>query len=111
MDWLLLDFFSLFFFILLCFFLGLIVLFMPNVLILKDLELEKLSAYECGFDPFQDTRSNFDVQFYLVAMLFILFDIELIFLIPWIFALSYLNLFGLFVMFFFIFLLLLGFFF
>jgi len=84
---------------------------MPNVLILKDLELEKLSAYECGFDPFQDTRSNFDVQFYLVAMLFILFDIELIFLIPWIFALSYLNLFGLFVMFFFIFLLLLGFFF
>ena len=44
---------------------------------------EKLSAYECGFNPFDDARMQFDVRFYLVAILFILFDIETVFLVPW----------------------------
>ena len=44
---------------------------------------EKISAYECGFDPFDDARSRFDVQFYLVAILFIIFDLEVAFLFPW----------------------------
>jgi len=43
---------------------------------------EKLSAYECGFDPFEDARNTFDVRFYLVAILFILFDLEVAFLFP-----------------------------
>jgi len=44
---------------------------------------EKLSAYECGFDPFEDARGRFDVRFYLVAILFIIFDLEVAFLFPW----------------------------
>ena len=44
---------------------------------------EKLSTYECGFAPFEDTRHRFDVRFYLIAILFILFDLEIAFLIPW----------------------------
>ena len=44
---------------------------------------EKLSAYECGFEPFDDTRRRFDVRFYLVTLLFIIFDLEVAFLFPW----------------------------
>ena len=44
---------------------------------------EKLSTYECGFEPFDDTRRRFDVRFYLVAILFIIFDLEVAFLFPW----------------------------
>ena len=44
---------------------------------------EKLSAYECGFEPFEDTRARFDVRYYLVAILFIVFDLEIAFLFPW----------------------------
>ena len=51
---------------------------------------EKLSAYECGFEPFDDTRRRFDVRFYLVAILFIIFDLEVAFLFPW--AVSLMNL-------------------
>jgi len=46
-------------------------------------DTEKLSAYECGFDPYEDARNSFDVRFYLVAILFILFDLEAMFLFPW----------------------------
>jgi NADH-quinone oxidoreductase subunit A len=46
-------------------------------------DTEKLSAYECGFDPFNDARNTFDVRFYLVAILFIIFDLEISFLFPW----------------------------
>jgi NADH-quinone oxidoreductase subunit A len=44
---------------------------------------EKLGPYECGFDPFEDTRMKFDVRYYLVAILFIIFDLEIAFLFPW----------------------------
>ena len=50
---------------------------------------EKLSAYECGFDPFDDARSRFDIRFYLVAILFIIFDLEVTFLFPWAVTLSW----------------------
>jgi NADH-quinone oxidoreductase subunit A len=49
---------------------------------------EKVSAYECGFEPFDDTRRKFDVRFYLVAILFIIFDLEVAFLFPWAIALG-----------------------
>ena len=55
---------------------------------------EKLSAYECGFEPFADARRRFDVRFYLVAILFIIFDLEVAFLFPWAVALSHLGRFG-----------------
>ncbi len=55
---------------------------------------EKLSAYECGFAPFEDARRRFDVRFYLVAILFIIFDLEIAFLFPWAAAFREIGLFG-----------------
>src|SRR6478609_538194 len=55
---------------------------------------EKLSAYERGFEPFQDSRGKFDVRFYLVAILFIIFDLEVAFLFPWAVSLGHIGLFG-----------------
>jgi NADH-quinone oxidoreductase subunit A len=54
-------------------------------------DAEKLSAYECGFDAFEDSRIKFDVRYYLVAIVFIVFDLEIAFLFPWAVALSALN--------------------
>jgi NADH-quinone oxidoreductase subunit A len=55
----------------------------------------KLSPYECGFDAFEDSRTKFDVRYYLVAILFIVFDLEIAFLFPWAVALGSIGLFGL----------------
>ena len=55
---------------------------------------EKLSAYECGFEAFDDSRRQFDVRFYLVAILFIIFDLEVAFLFPWAISLGDIGLFG-----------------
>src|SRR5688500_5112664 len=57
-------------------------------------DAEKLSAYECGFEPFEDTRNRFDVRFYLVAILFIIFDLEVAFLFPWAVSLGNIGLLG-----------------
>ncbi len=55
---------------------------------------EKLSAYECGFDAFMDARNKFDVRFYLVSLLFIIFDLEIAFLFPWAVTLGKIGVFG-----------------
>jgi len=55
---------------------------------------EKTSAYECGFDPFEDARAQFDIRFYLVAILFLIFDLEVTFLFPWAISLRALDAFG-----------------
>lgn len=55
---------------------------------------EKLSSYECGFEPFGDARRQFDVRFYLVAILFIIFDLEVAFLFPWAVSLAEIGTFG-----------------
>lgn len=60
---------------------------------------EKLSAYECGFNPFEDARQPFDVRFYLVTILFIIFDLEVTYLFPWSVVLSRIGFFGFFTMF------------
>lgn len=57
-------------------------------------EVEKLSAYECGFEPYEDSRHTFDVRFCVIAILFIIFDIEIMFLIPWCVSVSKLDLLG-----------------
>jgi len=54
-------------------------------------DIEKLSSYECGFDPYEDARNVFDVRFYLVAILFIIFDLEAVYFYPWCVSLSFLN--------------------
>tara|TARA_B100000686_G_C16304291_1_gene720031 strand:- start:216 stop:584 length:369 start_codon:yes stop_codon:yes gene_type:complete len=70
---------------------------------------EKLSAYECGFDPFDDSRMEFDVRFYLVAILFIIFDLEIAFLFPWAISLGKIGLLGFFSMMIFLLILTVGF--
>lgn len=70
---------------------------------------EKLSAYECGFNPFEDARLPFDVRYYLVAILFIIFDLETAFLFPWAVVLRQIGIFGLIAMLIFLAILTLGF--
>ena len=70
---------------------------------------EKLSAYECGFEAFDDARMKFDVRFYLVAILFIIFDLEVAFLFPWAVSLGNIGLLGFWSMMFFLFILTVGF--
>ena len=60
----------------------------------KNPDPEKLSAYECGFDPYGDTREQFNIRFYIIAILFVLFDIEIIFMLPWCLSLAKLDLLG-----------------
>ena len=55
---------------------------------------EKLSSYECGFEPFEDSRDRFDVRFYLVAILFVIFDLEIAFLFPWAISLGNIGILG-----------------
>lgn len=72
---------------------------------------EKLSQYECGFEPFDEaTRHPFDVHFYIVGILFLIFDVEVALLFPWVIGLKSLNLFGFFTMGLFLFILTIGFF-
>ena len=77
--------------------------------VFKRQDIEKLSAYECGFDPFEDSRSRFDVRFYLVAILFIIFDLEISFLFPWTIVLGRVDRFGFFSMMLFLLILTVGF--
>ena len=70
---------------------------------------EKLSAYECGFEPFNDSRIEFDVRFYLVAILFIIFDLEIAFLFPWAVSLGNIGILGFCSMMIFLFILTVGF--
>ena len=62
---------------------GLALMLAPFLVAFKNPDPEKVSAYECGFDAFDDARMKFDVRFYLVSILFIIFDLEVAFLFPW----------------------------
>ena len=75
----------------------------------KNPDAEKLSAYECGFEPFSDSRMEFDVRFYLVAILFIIFDLEIAFLFPWAISLGAIGSIGFWSMMLFLFILTVGF--
>jgi NADH-quinone oxidoreductase subunit A len=66
----------------------------PFIVAFKQPDPEKLSAYECGFNAFDDARMKFDVRFYLVAILFIIFDLEVAFLFPWAITFGDLGAFG-----------------
>lgn len=70
---------------------------------------EKISAYECGFNPFEDARQKFDIRFYLVAILFIIFDLEVVFIFPWAVAVFFINFWGIISMLIFLFVLTVGF--
>jgi len=85
------EYFPIFLFLLVGLVLSLVILAASYLLATQRGDSEKLSAYECGFDPFEDARNQFDVRFYLVAILFIIFDLEASFLFPWAVSLSKLG--------------------
>lgn len=66
----------------------------PNIIAPGKADSEKNSAYECGFEAFDDSRGRFDIRFYLVAILFIIFDLEVAFLFPWAVSLGNIGIFG-----------------
>lgn len=88
------EYFGVFIFVIIAIVLALVIAGLSYTLTSQKPESEKLSSYECGFEPYEDTRNKFDVKFCLVAILFILFDIEVVFLLPWSVTLSQLNLLG-----------------
>ena len=94
MNELLLDYLPLVVFIAVALGISLALLLVPFVVAYKQPDPEKLSAYECGFNAFDDARMKFDVRFYLVAILFIIFDLEVSFLFPWAVAFGDLGLYG-----------------
>jgi NADH-quinone oxidoreductase subunit A len=73
---------------------SLVILLVPFLIAYKQPDAEKLSSYECGFNAFDDARMKFDVRFYLVAILFIIFDLEVSFLFPWAVAFGDLGFYG-----------------
>lgn len=83
-----------FIFLIVAIILALVIAVLSYTLTSQKPESEKLSSYECGFEPYEDARHRFDVKFCLVAILFILFDIEVVFVLPWVLSLSQLNLLG-----------------
>jgi len=105
----LIDYLSIIIFLIIA--LGLSVAFIVLNFILspKKPDPEKLSAYECGFEAFDDSRIEFDVRFYLVAILFIIFDLEIAFLFPWAITLGNIGLLGFCSMMIFLFILTVGF--
>ena len=90
----LLDYLPLVVFIAVAAAIGLALLLSSFIIAYKQPDPEKLSAYECGFNAFDDARMKFDVRFYLVAILFIIFDLEVTFLFPWAVAFAKLGPFG-----------------
>ncbi len=95
-------------FFIISFFLAAIILLL-GFLLKPDLgDIEKLSPYECGFEPYDDARGLYDVRFYLIAVLFLVFDLEAVFFFPWCMSFSHLNMEGFFSMIDFIFELIIG---
>lgn len=78
------EYYGIFLFIGLATLLGIIIITASYILAEKgSVEMEKISAYECGFNPFEDARESFNVKFYLIGILFLIFDLEISFLFPW----------------------------
>jgi NADH-quinone oxidoreductase subunit A len=88
------EYLSIFVYVCFAIILALIIVVLSYFLVTQSPETEKLSTYECGFEAYGDTRNQFNVRFYIIAILFILFDIEIIFLAPWCVSISQLNLLG-----------------
>jgi NADH-quinone oxidoreductase subunit A len=94
MSELLLDYLPLVIFVAVALMIGLALLITPFIVAYSQPDPEKLSAYECGFNAFDDARMKFDVRFYLVAILFIIFDLEVSFLFPWAVAFRHIGVYG-----------------
>jgi NADH-quinone oxidoreductase subunit A len=94
MNQLLMDYLPLAVFIGVALLIGVALMLAPFLVAVRNPDPEKVSAYECGFNAFDDARMKFDVRFYLVSILFIIFDLEVAFLFPWAVAFKEVGLFG-----------------
>jgi NADH-quinone oxidoreductase subunit A len=92
------EYFNIFVFIIFALIVALLIISISFLFIIQNPENQKLSPYECGFEPYNDSRYQFDIKFYLIAILFIVFDIETLFLLPWCVSLSKLNNLGFWIM-------------
>lgn len=106
----LIELFTIFNFFVISSLLSGVIVFITVLFVIRSNDFEKISAYECGFHPFEDTRVKFDVRFYLVAILFIIFDLEITFLFPWCLSIFVIDFVGILFMFLFIYILFIGFF-
>ena len=97
------------FYALLSLIISIVLVLVSYILIKQDPYKEKISAYECGFEPFEDARNKFEVRFYIVAILFLIFDIEVIYLFPWSLFLSNMGFYSFWAMMIFLIILILGF--
>ena len=88
------DYLALLIMLLIAVLLTIVILVFSYLLAKQNPDSEKLTAYECGFEPYEDSRHIFDVRFCVIAILFVIFDIEMLFLIPWCVSISKLNLLG-----------------
>ena len=105
----LLNYSSLFLFLILSLFLSFVIFFLSFLLSAKQDDKEKLMSYECGFNPFEDSRLEFDIKFYVIAILFLIFDLEVSFLFPFLVCFDNINISSLFILYFFLFILTIGF--
>jgi NADH-quinone oxidoreductase subunit A len=108
LDYLASNYVPIFIFILIALGMGIMPLVLTMVVAEQRPDAEKLSAYECGFEAFEDARMHFDVRFYLVAILFVIFDLETAFLFPWAVVLDQIGIFGFIEMMMFLLILLVG---
>ena len=103
------EYFPLVVFLGLALFIGLLLMISPFLIAIRNPDSEKNSAYECGFEPFENARMKFDIRFYLVAILFLIFDLEVAFLFPWAVGFQHLGSLGFWSMMLFLFILTVGF--
>lgn len=82
------NYLFIFIFILISLLLSIIIFILSFTFIKQEDDLEKLTAYECGFNPYDDARKVFDVKFYIIGILFIIFDLEALYIFPWVLTLS-----------------------
>ena len=94
MSFLLYEYLGLFIFLVLSIIISGLIIGLSHIFATNNPGAEKLAMYECGFDAFEDARNTFEIRFYLVAILFLIFDLELSFLFPWALSLSKITLFG-----------------
>jgi NADH-quinone oxidoreductase subunit A len=85
------NYITIFIYLVISVLLSIVIINLSFLLVIQTPETEKLSSYECGFEPYEDARHQFDIKFYLIAILFVIFDIETMFLLPWTVCLAQLN--------------------
>lgn len=88
------DYYNLFILLLVSATLATVLMLISYIFVIENPDAEKLSTYECGYEPYDNSRHIFNIRFFLVAILFVIFDIEMLFLIPWCVSIAKLNLLG-----------------